>query len=385
MATAKKKWIIAAIVVLAFLYVPVLVFYVSNSRGNEHYRIKWTYRFEKSGWMLGLGPDGTVYVMENGPELVAIAPTGRVKWRYGLKVIPRRGESLQFLKDGTVCVMGRTGRVVALSPDGKLEWLFEPRHWEAPLHPPAPGGPDASIVASAGRILYGLSSEGELIWARVDYEPLSRIHSTPAGPDGTLYDAMQDKQGVRAISPDGSIRWEFDECGRASNISPNEEGDLLIEGLNGTYLVNADGIKLWSIGAIASTLFDGVWVEDQFIVGTRNNELVAYSSTGQKEWQVNLGKELFADVMPTTDGIYCIMMDTGKASHLRTMLNLPQPGNIAPQYYLVKVSHDGIMEWEEKIPFSLGWGNIQLSPSGVMYINSDNKTLYALEMKENNR
>lgn len=124
-------------------------------------------------WMLGVGPvafnspviadDGTIYIGNLAAELVAISPTGSLRWK---KTLDQRGSSIAgsaaIDKNGNIYVITtyrakvrdhRSGHVIisyvahsklhSLTPDGTLRWTFP-----FPLNTGAPNTTDGYTLSS---------------------------------------------------------------------------------------------------------------------------------------------------------------------------------------------------------------------------------------------
>lgn len=127
---------------------------------------------------LSQAPDGTLYATDRQfGEVVAIAPTGEVKWRSQL---PVHVAPLQpaIGPDGTLYWgytygLGSNGGLLAMAPDGAVKWHFACDAY-------GPPGSNYYIVSSHAAV----------------------------GRDGTIYIASEENDGpMYAVNPDGSLKW----------------------------------------------------------------------------------------------------------------------------------------------------------------------------------
>jgi hypothetical protein len=89
----------------------------------------------------------------------------------------------------------------------RLRWRFQTGRWMNRQFVEV--GPDGRVYTADALGLYALSPDGTLIW----FMPgAGGAHAIDIGPDGTIYTGVTDSEGpeiIRAINPDGSLRWEF--------------------------------------------------------------------------------------------------------------------------------------------------------------------------------
>ena len=158
--------------------------YAITRDGHE----KWT--FPTGGRIFGspaIGPDGTIYIGSGDQRLYAIAPDGTKKWDY-----PTNGDiqaSPVIAADGTIYVVADTS-VYALRPGDTDDRL----RWRAEITPPA-GSASTPAVRADGTIIFGaddgivraLNPDGSLKWRR-NTETNDLIESSPIiSPDGSIY------------------------------------------------------------------------------------------------------------------------------------------------------------------------------------------------------
>jgi outer membrane protein assembly factor BamB len=129
-----------------------------------------------------IGPDGTIYANTDYPyHLYAFNPNGTKKWQRKISTGPASGVTCS----------------PAVGPDGTV-YVYEP-HFNGST------GSEGALLA--------YSPNGSMKW-RAKYGNFST--SVSIGGDGTIYfgssTAPEDGTGVvYALSPDGTLKWEFDD------------------------------------------------------------------------------------------------------------------------------------------------------------------------------
>lgn len=145
--------------------------YVTSEDGNLYTlnldgQLQWTF---STGWPLrsspAIGSDGTIYVGGCAPcggsappqgELYAITPSGVLKWNL---TIPNSGEGIDTISsptvgpDGTIYLSNNGFRIVAVSPDGTLNGNFHLRRVAVLVIPAAP-------IPSPSRLTWPLAPTG---------------------------------------------------------------------------------------------------------------------------------------------------------------------------------------------------------------------------------
>lgn len=171
--------------------------YATDRHGNP----LWTYPPDplSSTYLLGVGPDDTIYARRFSGELVVLNSQGSVRWSFREQSSTGFNESPVTAPDGTLYVIAAQGPLFALAPDGTLKWKF--------ALPPSTTvmGYTAPVLGSDGRIyqaledrVIALSPQGKMLWQlQLPGEARHRGFLTLA-PDGTLYCVM-DNSFVHAI------------------------------------------------------------------------------------------------------------------------------------------------------------------------------------------
>jgi outer membrane protein assembly factor BamB len=173
--------------------------------------------------------DGTVFVGAQDGALYALGADGSELWSFETAGPGLVGGAIlaspAIGSDGTVYVMGvYDPNLYAIDPcDGSIKWVCDSMAGDGAFASPVVGA-DGTIYISMlhDPNLYAIEpNEGTIIWARdladaasgwfgADYEenyPDVSCWSEPAlGPDGTIYMSFDDPY-LRAVNPDGSIKW----------------------------------------------------------------------------------------------------------------------------------------------------------------------------------
>jgi outer membrane protein assembly factor BamB len=116
-------------------------------------------------------------------------------------------------------------------------------------------GPDGRVYTSDQLGLYALSPNGELLWFAPE---AGGGHPIDIGPDGTIYTGVGLSQGpeiVKALNPDGSLKWEFIppepwELATGPNVGPDGNiygtQDFTEEGGLGFFSLDPEGKLRWA-------------------------------------------------------------------------------------------------------------------------------------------
>ena len=159
----------------------------------------WKVRLPDSGneSSPALAPDGTIYQGTFGGWLMAVAPDGKVKWKF--KTGREIRSSPAVADDGTIYFGSRDWKFYALTPAGKLKWTFPTGAWVDSSPALAPDG--TVYFGSWDKKFYALAPDGKLKWK---FATGAELESSPAiGADGTVYFSSTDGN-VYALRPDGT-------------------------------------------------------------------------------------------------------------------------------------------------------------------------------------
>ena len=237
-------------------------------------------------WVLGnldlirsspaLGADGTIFVA-GGQHLYSVRPDGTMIWAYTADDSSFAYSSPAIAPDGTIYIGGTGGALYAFNRDGTVQWTFGAG--ELIHSSPAIGSNGMVYVASrssgtsSGR-LHAIGPDGRERWSLS--LPTGTNSSPSVGPDGTIYVVAN---GVTAVDPGGSIRWNSAEgCGTdaATPILGAGGGIYMsgcLQGLAGTpvaiYALDAQGRLRWDYRAGGSSLGSvAIGVDGRIIAAT---------------------------------------------------------------------------------------------------------------------
>jgi hypothetical protein len=250
-------------------------------------RVSWRLRMEGAYSVVrpARGPDGTIYAIDVGFHLYAVAPDGGLKW-------VKRGagnKGLAVGADGTIYT-GSESDIKAYAPDGTLKWTFVQNPRAFILLGIGVGG-DGNIygVATEGLGVFSLTPQGTLRWTNPEgySRPIVDYAELAFGPNGSfqqLYFTANDH--TRAVRLDNG----------ASVFTISRIGQPVVSPLDGTVHARANallpsGQLFWSFVFPISGL--PVSVPDVASDGThyvtyRMFELYALHPNGAEKWHVTL-------------------------------------------------------------------------------------------------
>ena len=187
-----------------------------------------------------LATDGTIYQATFQGWLLAIAPEGKINWRFKagreIKSSPAVG------MDGTIYFGSRDRNFYAVSAGGKLKWKFETGAW---VDSSAGLAEDGTVLfGSNDKNLYALTPDGKLKWK---FETGGQVVSSPSiATDGTIYFGSHDKN-FYALTPDGKLKWKFATGGPIeSSATLARDGTVYFTSTDGLlYALAADGTERW--------------------------------------------------------------------------------------------------------------------------------------------
>jgi hypothetical protein len=129
-------------------------------------------------------------------EIHAYVPEAASLGKVDVQVVTGRGESAALSIE-----------VTPREPVGRIVWQFQTNRWMSRQFVEV--GPDRRVYTSDNLGLYALSADGALLW----FVPgAGGGFPIDIGPDGTIYTGVTLGEGpeiIRALNPDGSLRWEF--------------------------------------------------------------------------------------------------------------------------------------------------------------------------------
>jgi outer membrane protein assembly factor BamB len=225
--------------------------YALNSDGT----LKWADSVGGQVWATGaLGADGTSYFQTADSNVIALRSDGTQLWTFysqGGNTAPVIGP------DGTVYVVNQNGNVYALNPtDGSQEWTTNL----------SAGAVQAPAIDPSRNVMYVVTDVGDLLGINLtthggglQYTAGAEASGPVVGPDGTIYVGGGGK--LTAIDPDGLVKWVFTPTmtGVVSTPAITVDGYLYVlvmpgkkrlamQGTDSLYAVNPDGTRRWACG-----------------------------------------------------------------------------------------------------------------------------------------
>jgi outer membrane protein assembly factor BamB len=253
-----------------------------------------------------VGPDGTIYVLDNRYRLYALAPSGAVKWVVDGSLSAQTGPgtavlgntSVDVAPDGTV-YSAHKWHVSALDPDGSLLWRFD------------------LTTQQRGYIAY----------------------DTKVGPDGNVYVAQCHTNtsglGVYSLTPEGDLRWNvphpYDRTTRSQIelvFGPGPQGLQTYFSAN----QNSYAISLEDGGVVFNNLLQVTgFAAVSPLDGTAHSSNYAYEPDGTIAWQspIFLNGAMSMDSVGThysTTSLVTkriVALDPDGSTRYATPLNLP--------------------------------------------------------------
>ncbi len=321
------------------------------------------------------------------------------------RIATPEGWSGGVVDDDTLYIGTRQGDVRALNTEnGETRWRFTLLGEDESLRG-VYGTPalyeDTLFVGGYDRVLYALTTKGELKWQ----EPVGgHIVGSPIVVDGVVLVGADDGKVYAFEREDQSSRWTFQTGNKVWSSPAVAEGVVYISSLDkNLYALSLeDGSKLWQFatnGAIASTpvyddgvvyvgSFDGVFYAVNAADGT-----LRWSFDGANSWYwgepLVYGDDVYA---PSLDGkLYALNKRSGK---IRWALTTEGPivGSPAVIFDMIAVgSDDGrlhIVRMSDGNP--VGWCNMQtelrssvVAQDDKVFLGARDKSIRALRIKIN--
>ena len=289
-------------------------------------RVLWTHTTDGPVYSSPVvSPDGRIYICSLDGILYALAADGSELWSFQTHSRgPVAGSifaSPTIAADGTIYIAGLYDpNLYALNPDdGSVKWACSFRFPTDPCDPNSDtkaGWPFASpAVAADGTIyqtllydpnLYAIEPDtGAIIWSTnladpcsgwfeepyyyqyyswtfVEYHLSGSGWSRPAlGPDGTIYVSFDDPY-LRAVEPDGSIKW-VTRLGMVGGFTLTVGSDGLIYAAGDDshlYVVAPDGRQIAQFQGDGWLSFPTITADDTIIVSDANNTVWAIKDNG---------------------------------------------------------------------------------------------------------
>jgi len=338
---------------------------------------------------LALGENGSLYVASEDGFLYALDPAGTLQWKFEAGPL---AEAPAIGTDGTIYVANRNQQIYSINPSGTQHWVWgggpyadknslwrggalDDNYYYTPwrgqlrairLSTGVAGWPTGMGFETEGSVsilpnglivfpgvgrLDAAEAGGRTSWQYPVMNPplttdmlMKNGGHPPAGnfwlesgialgATGTLYAAAGGSHLV-AISPAGTLQWEFKTPGNSTNrATPVIGGDGTIYfacGDGHLYAVNADGAQKWALQTGASIAATPLLAEDGTVYVLSSRELLAVSPEGKLVARVDFpgGDKSSPTLGP--DGTLYVAAHTGRivafsTSHGPLMSSSPWP------------------------------------------------------------
>jgi outer membrane protein assembly factor BamB len=244
-----------------------------------------------------IGPDGTIYAVNQGGRILAVSPDGKLRW--SRQVGPAIKASPAIGLDGTVYVASMDGKLYAVdanAPDAPVRWTFDfGQHL----------GPTPLLVDKAPPAGGDAKGSG----------------ATPmVGPDGTIY-VGANNSNFYAIDPDGKMKWLYEAereiAGIWSAAALSADGKTLYFGANkgGVYALAADEGTLRWRSFVFGSIYSSPTVDRDGIVYTGSNVghvFGVYPTTGKQLFDYNAGAAVWTAPAIRPDGTLAVADRNGR-------------------------------------------------------------------------
>ena len=297
-------------------------------------------------------------------------------------------------------------------PDSAMGQLGSRIRWKFQMDSSFPGpyvtvAPDGTVYSGDLSRLYALSPDGALLWVA---ESAGVRRPISLGADGTIYTGGN---LVKALNPDGTVRWEFPDPFPGSDLvaGPNvgPDGNIYVAqdtfhgGGLGPFSLDPDGNLLWSdpdnqlIGAWGGSNSEIAFGQDRLFIGNVTQAgslpiLTAFDFDGNQLWSsVPQDLDLHTGTSPKMDPAGRIIVGWGAAAmqalnpdgSVDWLSPHPEGGNflfmpgIGPDGTLYTAGWLGIQLWAINpdgstrwaLPYSGGWLNaLNVSPDGSIIL-----------------
>jgi len=295
--------------------------------------------------------DGTIYQGTFGGRLLAIAPEGRVQWKFRtnheIKSSPAIGT------DGTIYFGCRDRKFYALTPAGKLKWTFPTGAWIDSS--PAIANDGTLYFGSWDKSFYALTPDGQLKWK---FASSNLITTSPAiAADGTIYFGSHDKF-CYAITPEGNLKWKF-LTGAEIDISPTiaADGTVYFGSTDGNlYALHPDGTEAWRLRTGSFTASPPVLDADGNLYLAASRKHISVTPEGKLRWEHGTDVPMdMAELVAANGWIYCVV----------------------PWLHMGFSDREGKFDWGYQLSFNASAAP-NISSTGIIYA-CDGQYIYALQ------
>ncbi len=234
---------------------------------------------------VAVGQDGTLYLANAGPALLAVTNAGSNKWSFPLFRASNGGYSSPAVDaDGTVYVS--SGNLYAVNPSGSQKWAYPADSQNG--SPALPFGNE--IYIHGYHLVYALSLSGGMIWSnRIGG---SYVYGSPSiEPGGSIYALSPENGTLTAIAPDSTTKWQT-AVGYAQGGEPaiGADGTIYATG-SGLYAFSANGSNLW-VNATNTFMSSSPAIAKDgtiYVATCGGGTLYAVNPDGSVKWRTILG------------------------------------------------------------------------------------------------
>ena len=222
--------------------------------------IKWEFVANSYiGWMINLGIDGIIYILDRNSTLYAISPSGELIWQYSdARFIINDYSGISFSPDGnTLYIPGITCSVIAFNVQSQsVDWVFGDIKMFNPPVIDSDGNiyllPKYEYLGSEKGQFYSLNKNGEIRWIfEFNYE-VSYFHAnTPTiDKEGNIYFATDT---LYSLDYFGNLNWKagldgFSECPLVCDVNSNiYVGTMSSFNFVGIFQFDSNGNLNWQI------------------------------------------------------------------------------------------------------------------------------------------
>jgi hypothetical protein len=222
--------------------------------------IKWEYEVSGNiGWMINIGKDGIIYIIDQSSTLHAVSLSGELIWQFtDSRFTGNNFSGISFSPDGlTLYIPGSMSSVLAVDVQNQVtKWEFgEKRMYNSPVVD-ADGNlyilPTYDERGSEKGQFYSVKKDGELRWIfEFDYEA-SIFHANSPTIDifGNIYFATDT---LYSLDYSGNLNWKaglegFSDCPLVCDDNSNIYVGTMYDGsFVAIYKFNSKGNLIWKI------------------------------------------------------------------------------------------------------------------------------------------
>lgn len=214
--------------------------------------IRWSHRAKVEGQIVGLGPTGTVFQIDN-MQASGYSARGKRLWKtQTLGLLKGASPLVTDTNQLFAPIVGPHGYstrigVNIVSGTGNLLQLL-PGDWRSPAL--SPSG-TMYLFTQDSTVLQAFSPTGALLWQRDVGGTSDALLDPLVGQDGTVY--VGNGAHLVAVGADGQIGWSAEKSDGALALAERADGSILSAGTNTLDAFNREGTRLWSVPIGTST------------------------------------------------------------------------------------------------------------------------------------